>query len=60
MQTDIVGELVIPEKYALSAISGVMLNLIVTWIQADFRESPAEFSAIIRSIAPNLVKIMLK
>lgn len=60
VQTDIVGELIVPEKYAISAVSGVMLNLIVTWIQADFRESPAEFSNIVNTIAPNLFKIMLK
>ncbi|CAH0416922.1 hypothetical protein WFA24289_01239 [Periweissella fabaria] len=60
VQTDIVGELIVPEKYAISAVSGVMLNLIVTWIQADFHESPAEFSNIVNTIAPNLFKIMLK
>lgn len=43
----------IPEHYALSALIGMVINLIAEWARSDFKESPEEFVLILeKTIMP--------
>lgn len=44
------------QNYALTALIGMMTNLIAEWVKGDFRETPEEFMQIVITIVKDLSK----
>lgn len=49
-KTGLIGKLAIPQRYAFSALTGMIVSLITEWVKSDFHETPEEFSAIMDKV----------
>ncbi|WEV57440.1 TetR/AcrR family transcriptional regulator [Ligilactobacillus acidipiscis] len=44
---DLFKELTIPQDYAISAVTGMVISLMQTWVKNDYRETPDDFVQIV-------------
>lgn len=49
----------IPEDYVFSIFESMMFNLIKTWIERDFIETPEAFSKIVGRVTPKLMQLLI-
>ncbi|CAH1852157.1 TetR/AcrR family transcriptional regulator [Convivina praedatoris] len=57
--SDIVTDIDIPQPYLAASMASLVVNLMLTWVQRDFQESPAEFSEIVKKVGPNFIKSII-
>jgi Transcriptional regulator len=59
-ENKILNRLSIPQNYAFSVITSIMISLIIEWVESNFKETPEEFLQIlvkvIRGIHQNMFK----
>lgn len=49
----------IPAEYVNAMTGSTVINLMVTWMQREFKETPEEFSEIVGQVAPGIFKNLL-
>lgn len=59
IEANIVQAINIPDVYVFSIFQGMMFNLIQTWIEREFIETPEELSKIISRILPKTMRLLI-